>query len=161
MSEFASVLKPSNLPPLPSKPAYTSVKKFTPETTPEEFEHRKQFILEKYYQESEIWHGNTFLRQISGGPYTMYGVKQHNDWNNMFINHNRLLKNTTSEKIEQNLSEIAGFAIYHFLVTENLDTKMPESKFNSYINVIWNTMEKQNMTPPTQPPPPPPIQSRM
>lgn len=149
MSGFASIFKPSNLPLLPGKPLYTSVKKVTHETTPEEFMRRAEIIFEKYYSDSNKWQGNIFLRQISGEPYMMYGVKQYNDWTNMFIQHNRLLRNVTSEKVEQNLSEIAGFAIYHFLVTENLTTKMPQLRFIAYINTIWNTMEKHNMTPPT------------
>ena len=148
MSGFASALNISNLPPLPPPPTYICVKKNTSEVTPEEFERRKQFILEKYYSESEKWRGNTFLRSISGLPYIMYGVKQYNDWGNIFLSDNRLLINTASEKVEQNLSTTAGFAIYHFLVTENLSTKMPESTFKSYINAIWSTMEKYNMTPP-------------
>ena len=147
MSGFASALNISNLTMLPTPPTYNSVKKNTPEVTPAEFERRKQFILEKYYSESEKWRGNTFLRSISGPAYIMYGVKQYNDWGNMFLSDNRLLINTTSEKVEQNLSATAGFAIYHFLVTENLSTKMPESTFKSYINAIWSTMEKYNMTP--------------
>ena len=147
MTGFASALNISNLPHLPPPPVGTSDKKYTPDVSPEEFEHRKQFILEKYYPESEKWRDNTFLRQISGGPYIMYGVKQYNDWGNMFLSDYRILKNAASEKVEQNLSKKAGFAIYHFLVTDNLKVKMPESTFESYINTIWSTMEKHNMTP--------------
>lgn len=148
MSGFASALNSSNLPMLPPPPAHISVKKNNSDVTPEEFERRKQFIIEKYYQESKKWRDNTFLRSISGPAYIMYGVKQYNDWGNMYLSDYRKLKNATAEKIEQNLSATAGFTIYHFLVTENLNTKMPESTFKSYINAIWSTMEKYNMTPP-------------
>ena len=71
----------------------------------------KKFVLEKYYPESEKWRDNTFLRQISGDPYIMYGVKQYNDWGNMFLSDYRILKNSASEKVEQNHVKIAQHQI--------------------------------------------------
>jgi len=163
MTGFVSTVKMPILPPLPI--ISTSNNTISYEITPEEFKHRKDVIVDKYYHSSIKNNIRPLLRQISGEPYIMYGVEQTTDWNNMLHRDIRNLNITSrdtiisyqqQEKVEQAIKYASNFAIYHYLVTENLDTKMPKSIFKSYINAIWNTMEKHNMTPPSVP-----IYSRM
>ena len=64
----------------------------------------------------------------------------------MYISDCRYMDNAKNDEIADIIKTKSSFAIYHYLITDKLTEKMPEEIFKKYINYIWSTIKKYNMT---------------
>tara|TARA_Y100000816_G_scaffold252406_1_gene203396 strand:- start:3853 stop:4347 length:495 start_codon:yes stop_codon:yes gene_type:complete len=148
MSYFGTAFNPMDnivFPPLPPKPKFIK-KEPLQEISEEEFQLHKKILTDIYYHNAKQQKGNSFLRQVSGPGYIVNGVKQTVDWTNMYISDCRYMNNAKNDEIADIIKTKSSFAIYHYLITDKLTEKMPEEIFKKYINYIWSTMKKYNMT---------------
>ena len=148
MSYFGTAFNPMEnniLPPLPPKPEFIENETLS-ESNEKEFKLHKQIILDIYYHDAKQQKGRSFLRQVSGPGYIVNGVKQTVDWTNMYISDYRYMNNAKNDEIVDIIQQKSCFAIYHHIITDDLTEKMPEKIFKMYINAIWSTIKKYNMS---------------
>lgn len=145
MSYFGTAFNPMDNSTLPPKPEFIE-KEIIPEISEKEFKLHKKILLDIYYHSAKHQKENSFLRQVSGPGYIVNGVTQTVDWTNMYISDRKYMNNAKNDEIVDIIHRKSCFAIYHHLITDKLTEKMPEKIFKMYINTIWSTIKKYNMT---------------